>query len=154
MKPLALLVEDRFEIADTWKKYLEPLDINSCHVTNLEDAFVILQKIPPPDIVLLDLNLGEYSAASYTVAQIAKIKSYNPDMLLIVISGVLTPDLIQVAVAQGANNIKEKIDMSQQVRLWQAIEESIEKASTTTKTVFGHPMKLLEALSRHSMLMI
>lgn len=148
MTPIALIVEDRPEIAAIWGKYLEPLEISIIHAMTLDEAYVVLKKIPPPDLVLLDLNLNEVQNADYTVRQIAHIKTFNPNMVVIVISGMLTPELTKIAGEQGASAIRSKIEMQNQVDLWDAIQESLNNAPQLAKGIFAHPLNLLEKLSQ------
>lgn len=147
-RPIALIVEDRPEIAKLWQLNLEPLQIESVHVTNLADAYLILERIPPPDLVLLDLNLGPTERAEYTVSQISKMKSYNPSMVVIVISGVLTEEIAQMAVANGAQGVRQKVDMRHQVDLWMEIESSLAKVPTNARLIFDHSLELLEQLTK------
>jgi DNA-binding NtrC family response regulator len=146
--PLALIVEDRPEIARMWRGNLDRLEINSIHVTNLTNAFHELDKIPPPDMVLLDLNLNIEEDANYTVTQIKEMKKRNPDLIVIIISGVLTPELTELAIRQGADGIREKLELRRQEDFWAAIKESLGKAPTKAKHAFTHPLEILEALSK------
>lgn len=148
MTPLALLIEDRPEIAIMWTEYLAPLNVTVVHVTTLKEAFTILAQIPPPDLIILDLNLGPDSPAETTVRQIEKMKSFNPDVVVIVISGMLTPELIALAGLQGAHTIQSKVEMARQVDLWRAIEVSLAKAPQKARNLFQHSLSILETLNR------
>ncbi len=148
MKPLILIVEDRPEIATSWSICLRPLDVDIVIATNLLDAFVIITKIPPPDLVLLDLNLSAKETPEFTITQIEKMKQYNQNLVVIVVSGFLSPNLITLAASAGAHAIKEKLDMSRQVDMWHAIEESLANAPAKARNIFEHPLKLLENLTK------
>lgn len=148
MTPLVLIVEDRPEIANLWATHLEPLKVNVLQASNLTEAYAILGRVPPPDLVLLDLNLNHEERADFTVRQINHIKQFNPDMVLIVISGLLTPDIAKVAIEQGANGLANKIDMQRQVDLWREIQHSLANAPAKAKSLFGHAQDLLETISQ------
>lgn len=144
----ALIVEDRPEVAIMYKRSLQELDYEVHIAFDLQSAFVVLGKTPPPDVVLLDLNLNEKENAQYTVHQVSRIRAYNPDMVLVVISGVLTPELVATAISQGADQVKEKLDMLKQVDLWKAIEDSYTKAPQSIKEKMSHQLELLQRFAR------
>lgn len=146
-QPIALIVEDRPEIARIWGMHLEKLDIKTAYAATWDAAQAALKRIPPPDLVLLDLNLSTEHNAPFIVQQISFMKSYNPDMIVIVISGVLTPELAQIAVSQGANAVREKMDMQAQRDLWGAIEESLSAAPQQARGIFAHPLELITQLA-------
>lgn len=152
MKARALIIEDRSEIADLYALALEKIDLEVFIAFNLADAYEILSRIPPPDIVFLDLGLSLKENAEFTVRQIAFIKSFNPDMTVIVVSGLLTPDLIEIATLQGAATVKEKLNMTQQVDTWRTVDEALVKATEAAKGRLAGPMALLRQLA-HSMKM-
>lgn len=144
-----LIIEDRPEIAILYKRALLAIDYEVHVAFDLQSGYVILRKVPPPDLVLLDLNLSAKENANHTVQQISYIKSFNPDMILLVISGVLTPELIATALEQGADNIKEKLDMLSQVDLWKTIQASLDQAPTSVKEKMSHQVELLKKFARH-----
>lgn len=144
----ALLVEDRPEIAKLWSACLSTMNFKITLACNLSEAFVTLQKIPPPDLVLLDLNLNETETAEFTVTQIPLMKQFNPELVVIVISGVLTPELIAESTKQGAHAVRDKFEMTRQVDFWNAIVESLDNAPKKAKNLFEHPLNLLETLSQ------
>lgn len=145
--PLVLIVEDREEIAQLWTKSLSPLCFDLVWAKDMNEAFNRLRNIPPPDMVLLDLNLGPDQTAPRTVSQIAEIRSFNPNMVLLVISGVLDPNIINTAFAQGADSVREKIDMGRQVELWKEIDASLKRVPDKARSVFAHTMTLLETIT-------
>lgn len=134
MKPRALIVEDRAEVARMYATALEVAGFEVFLAKNLSEAFVCLMQPPAPDVVLLDLNLSETETAQFTVTKIPDIKQYNPNMAIIVVSGVLTPDLIKLATLQGATDTREKLDMTNQVTIWRVVSEALEKAPQDMKS--------------------
>lgn len=149
MKPRALVVEDRPEVAATYARALDKADFEVFIAFNLSQAYEVLAQIPPPDVVFLDLNLNETENAEYTVRQIKKIKSYNPNMVVIVISGILTPELHGIAISQGASACKEKLDMVHQVDLWRTVEEALDKAPEVVQGKLQTPMELMRQLAKN-----
>lgn len=146
MNQRALIIEDRPEIAILYGRSLDALEFQISYASNLRDAYEILSQQPPPDLVFLDLNLSVAENAEYTVNQISRIKTYNPDMVVVVISGVLTPNLINIALQQGANATKEKMDMNTQVEVWKTIETCFENVPATAKDRLTQPIEILKRL--------
>lgn len=150
MKPRALIIEDRKEMVKMYRKVLEQLGFEVFDADCLDPkAYQVLSLIPPPDLVFLDLNLNEKENAAYVVRQIARIRTYNPDMRVIVISGVLTEEYIKLATMQGAVAVTEKIDMGVQLTMWQTIQKALNTAPQTTKERLKQPIELLHKLTQH-----
>lgn len=150
MKPRALIIEDRAEMVIMYRRVLEKLGFEVFDADCLDPkAYQILSLIPPPDLVFLDLNLNEKEHAAYVVRQIARIRTYNPDMRVIVISGVLTEEYIELATLQGAVAVREKMDMGVQLSLWRTIEKALNTAPTSAKERLAQPLELLHKLTRH-----
>lgn len=145
MKPRALIIEDRPEVALAYNRALVAAGFDVSEALNLTDAYKVLAEPPPPDVVFLDLNLNERETANFTVMQIPKIKSYNPNMSVIVISGLLTPELIKLASLQGAAETKEKLDMKSQVDMWRVLSECLEKSPPDMKSRLEHTLSFLKS---------
>lgn len=144
----ALIIEDRPEVAIMYKRALLALDYEVHIAFDLRSAYCVLGKVPPPDTVLLDLNLSTKENAQHTVQQIAYIKSFNSEMVLVVVSGVLTPELIKIAIEQGADDVREKLDMLSQVDLWRIIQNSYSKVPQTVQEKMAHQIELLKSFSK------
>jgi DNA-binding NarL/FixJ family response regulator len=94
-----LIVEDDPGMGILLRKYLEGLPD-----TDIE----IVEDLPPPDIVTLDLLLPD-SAAEQTLAEIAQFKKANPDGCLVVMTGISTdPAIKDKSFAAGADGFITK----------------------------------------------
>lgn len=90
---------------------------------NLEDALVQMHKLPPPDLVLLDLFLphhDRHSTAEETLRHVQAFKNINPEAVVIVITGSNEERLEKIALEMGADSFLRKQNMATQKRLFQA----------------------------------
>ena len=144
MKPIALIVEDRPEMARLWETNLHPLDLDIRVADSLERALSIMGGVPPPDLLLLDLRLTDSDEVN-TVAHIQKFKKLNPLVIIIVISGFATPDIATAAIAQGASSVINKLEMQKQVTLWREIEAALDQIpqDSAAHKIFGYTSALL-----------
>lgn len=143
MKARALIIEDRPEVTELFRRALEKLDLEIFTAASLVCAEPYLKQQPPPDLVLLDLNLNEKEVAAYTITKIPWIKEFNPDMMLLVVSGFLTPELVEAALTKGAALAIGKLDLQKQVDLWRAIEACLSKVPVAARERLAHPVELL-----------
>lgn len=153
-KPRALIIEDQVEIATMYRIALEAANFETFAALSLVEAFELLKGRRPPDVVFLDLNLNEEEKAHYVVQQIQAIKAYNRNMVLIVISGVLTPDLIEIASLQGADHTKEKMDMVHQVDIWNMMAHALEKTAPDIQSRLETTLGFLKAAAKKLSLLI
>lgn len=102
-----LIVEDDELMAELIRRYLEPVADEVVVAFNLTDAMKEVVKVPPFDLVTLDLNLPE-SHGLETLRYIDQIKAANPDSLVIVISGTVTADAHEKVLAAGADAFLHK----------------------------------------------
>lgn len=120
-----LIVEDEVTIARFLTEILRPIASEISVAYTWREAKEALARIPPPDVVTLDLSLPD-SAIGDTIRQIATIKIINPLATVIVVSGVASPAYI-AASEQSADAFLEKRDALKGMNLLSAIKASFEK---------------------------
>lgn len=141
-----LIVEDNQLIVEIWTKSLKPLGFEIWTCDNLVDAKRLCNKIPPPDLMLLDLRLVDAHDID-TIQAIKEFKNANPDLIVIVISGYLNPDLIELAMKQGADDVKEKNVMVNRQNLWKMIQTVLSKAPKNPTKQMKFTADLIEKLA-------
>lgn len=104
-----LIVEDDPGIGILLRKYLEGIPDTVIEVVEDLEAFrEAYHRIPPPDIVTLDLLLPD-SAAENTLSEIAAFKQANPDGCLVVMTGISTdPTIKDRSFSSGADGFITK----------------------------------------------
>ncbi len=119
---IALIVEDEPSVMGLWRKFLQPVahEIRECQT--LSDAIELMRKIPPPDLVLLDLRLPDSMEAAATLARIPEFRAMNPKSIIMVITGALDASLPKIASEVGADAFLEKASVNGQTKLLQSIQ--------------------------------
>lgn len=143
---ICLIVEDSIVVVEVWKEALKPLQLEIWHCDNLVEAKLLCQKIPPPDLMLLDLRLIDAHDID-TVRAIKDFKIFNPKLIILVLSGYLNPDLIELALKQGATDIEEKSKVMRRQDLWTSIQKALAKAPQDSRQRMKFTADLIEKLS-------
>lgn len=130
-----------------WERSLEPLGFDIRKAANLADAKIQAKRIPPSDLILLDLRLPDSNDAS-TIASIEELKALNPDCVVLVISGFLTPDLSKLAIEQGAASAIEKLSVTRAADLWEHFKRAIGNKGNGVQKRLACTMDLIERLSK------
>lgn len=146
MSAHALIVEDRPEVAQIWQRALENLGMTVKWASTLAGAKQLSKEIPPPDLILLDLGLTD-SPSKDTVEAIDELKQGNPNVVVLILSGLLTPELVASALAKGAHVAIEKLEIQQQQDLWNAILVAKEKASSEGQNALKSTSELIKKLT-------
>lgn len=146
-KPVALLIEDNEGVATIWRNSLLPLDMEIRWSASLADGIALCRKIPPPCLILLDLRL-EDSDAIHTIKAIATLQNIAPNAMIMVISGFITPELGQLAIANGAHAVHEKLSMQRYQDLWNSIQVALNKAPTNVQTALSYTNNLIKQLTQ------
>lgn len=145
-KNLALIVEDQESIAMLWQRNLEKLHMTVKWAMSMADAKRIAAEIPPPDLILLDLKLGD-SKAEQTLHAIDYFKEKNPDVVIIVLSGFITPDIAALAAEKGAHGVQEKLNIHSGRVLLQEIEKATASASPKAQVKMKQQRSLISELT-------
>lgn len=148
IKPVALLVEDRPEVAAIWARYLANLKMEVKWATSMAQAIEMSDEIPPPSLLLLDLVLPDSREAEATLINMKRLTRGNPDCAIIVISGFVTPEIASLAIMQGAHRVMEKLDVSRAQDLWLAINSTIAKGPKGFQACLENTRTLIDKLMR------
>lgn len=98
---------------------------------NIPDAFEQMRRLPPPDLVLLDLIFPgpeHPSSAEETLRHIGLLKQVNPNAVVVVITGSSEERLQQLALEMGADSFLHKRDMASQKRLMEACMPAFQRS--------------------------
>lgn len=144
----ALIVEDRPEMANMWENAIRQLDPSILiHKTDtLAHAKILCRAIPPPNLLFLDLGLPD-SDHVQTADAIPEFAIINPDMVVMVISGLITADTLDDIISKGAHAAREKIDMRKQVDLWRMVDEALKKGPPIARDALGPFSGLISRLA-------
>lgn len=97
-----LIVEDEEADADMLMRFLTPYASSFRVVKTLAEAFTLCQNPRQFTVGILDLTLAD-SSWKETLNSIREIRRLQPDMRLIVCSGMPVPELREQAITAGAD---------------------------------------------------
>lgn len=143
-----LIVEDRPEISLIWKKHLKAKIGNQADIREartLADGISLSKKIPPPDLILLDLGLTD-SNPIQTIAQQHILKASNPNVVLITITGLVTPELAEMTIENGAHAVAHKLNIQCSSDLWDVIQSAVDKAPPNAQKAIVHTSEIIARL--------
>lgn len=142
-----LIVEDREEVRALWRRFAQPIASEVLEAEDLASAMELMRKIPPPDLVLLDLNLPD-SKDRDTLNSIERFRALNPRCLVVVLTGIPDASLAELSIRCGADAFAEKADVATQTDLWRAVVRAITRPNANRKEPpFEKPLALLEMMS-------
>lgn len=141
---IVLIVEDEPSLAYAWRLAMEPVACELRMACDMREAIEQMRKLPPPDLVLLDLRLPG-SSAEATVERIRDLKAINEEAVVIVITGAVEDNLPMLARHFGADAFEHKRDIVTQGRLLTAVKNALSKH--TDVPIFAEKLKLFEGLS-------
>lgn len=145
-----LIIEDRPEIRYIWKKYLSdlPIRVDIREAPTLREGVLLSRKIPPPDLILLDLRLEDSHTPENTIANQELLKSCNPNVVLVTISGYITPEIAELTVAKGAHGFIRKQEIERSSHLWEAIQAAISRAPAGAQKAMCHTSDIICQLTK------
>lgn len=93
---------------------------------NLREALEQMRRIPPPDLVVLDLIFvgPEAASAEDSLRHIKLLKDINQNTVVLVMTGVSESAMKEKAMASGADHFATKQDTATQERLFYACKEA------------------------------
>lgn len=141
-----LIVEDDPGVTRLWERALAPIDAEVRSAITIPDALEQMRKIPPPDIVLLDLRLPG-SSATNTLEHISELRKVNPKVLVVVLTGMNDHALPRMAEAMGADGFGTKWEIDTQRKLLGLVSDSLARRTVSRKPVFENSLEVLERLS-------
>ena len=102
-KAKILVVDDEKEICEITKNFLDRRNYSCFTATTEKDALELVKK-ESPELVILDVRLGESSGLDV----LSKIKSLNTNTEVIMITGLGDEETMQQAKSLGANDFITK----------------------------------------------
>lgn len=122
-----LIVDDHKDLAEIWKAFLAPLHAQIEVALTMYEAMEAMRKIPPPDLVFLDLLLPDTRDAEATLSQIQAIKEKNENAVVIVVTGKISESLPVIAKAMGADSFQFKLQIDSQTALFRVVKSALER---------------------------
>jgi CheY-like chemotaxis protein len=141
-------VEDESELTSLWVRFLEPLHCTVDVAHTMQEAFEQMKRVPPPDLVFLDLRLPDSQHDDQTLAQIELLKKIHPGALVVVATGYATDRVKELAIKLGADGFQSKIDMNSQTGLWRVIKHLFEHHTPGTREAIERQVEIQELLSK------
>lgn len=143
-----LIVEDEETVANIWQRFLAPLSDDIRIAPTLNEAFKQMARLPPPDLILLDLRLPGSESAEGTLQNIRKLKAVNPEAVVLVLTGATDAHLPILAVQLGADGFKQKTSVAGQEGLLRTIQGILQKrASSPDVPAYARSLELYERLT-------
>lgn len=144
-----LIVEDKPEVSELWRRLLAPIDADIREATTLPAALEMMRVIPHPELVLLDLRLPG-STVQNTLDHIKSLKEINPKAVVVILTGasyLLQKPLAEIAREFGADGAAIKTEAHTQTALLSIIKHSLNRRRASGVPVFEESLSLLEKLS-------
>lgn len=133
-----LVVEDDKLMGELLERMLEPLGVKVILVKELSLGFIEMTRVPPPDLIILDLGLPD-SQSPDTVNRIPEIQKLNPNAPIIVLTGNTEEKIEQAARALKVDEYIIKPHMNRQAdtyqALWKVIHARMAKGQTMNEAV-------------------
>jgi CheY-like chemotaxis protein len=143
---IILIVEDDPIMCERIQSWLKPLGTSLIIVHTLQDAFVAMEAIPPPQFIFLDLNLPD-SQREKTVNAITIFRSYNPKCSIGVLTGLRDDKIQQMATTLGAA-FRDKTEVRSQEEAWKLIEEMVHVAELNGLQPYEATTKILARINQ------
>lgn len=137
---IALIIEDDPVVRGLWVRFLTPVAAEIRHSDNLEEAIELMRRIPPPDLVLLDLRLPDSTKAEATLARIPEFKRMNPKAVIMVITGAMDSNLPSLATQSGVDAFIDKGSVTGQTKLLQSIQEACAGSTIEERMAIIHKL--------------
>lgn len=143
-----MVVEDEPSIAGLWARYLRPLadGVDIRMAGDLADALRQMAKLPPPDLVLLDLKMPGTTPEN-TLRHIADLREHNPNAVVLVITGVPDETLPEMSRRMGANDFAQKTAVNTQDALLAAIRRCYARLAVPDEPAFARSLEILTKLN-------
>ncbi|MDD5513420.1 MAG: response regulator [Candidatus Omnitrophica bacterium] len=101
--PKILIVDDEKEICEVTKNFLGRRNYD-CYTANSGKEALEMAKQVRPELVLLDVRLGEVSGLEI----LPQIKALNQDTKVVMVTGLADAESVKEAKAQGALDVLAK----------------------------------------------
>lgn len=110
MKVSFLVIDDDVAFAEIMRRTLE-MDVSEAVTVaySFEQGMEMLRSVPPPDVILMDLALGD-STSEHTQSKIPEIRAINESSVIIIVTGAIWVDEKSLLDA-GADAVWPKQDL-------------------------------------------
>lgn len=143
-----LLIEDNEGMRVVLRRYLDPLAVPIEEAKTLAEGLEIMRKIPPPDLVFLDLWLPDTVNAEATLRDgLGAIRSINPNAVVVVMTGDSADSIARAAVEFGADAFRHKLQMDSQAVLWGVVKSALEGRRDSGKGLVQAGQRMIEQLA-------
>jgi CheY-like chemotaxis protein len=146
-----LIVEDEAAVVDLYVRLLKDIAREIRVATCIAEIREQLKRLPPPDVVILDLVLKGpkgHSDALTTLEEIKAIQAANPDAVVLVISGNTNPEVVKKALELGVDQIvQDKTSVHTKEALCQEILTGFQHHGNT-RTQSNNAIRLIEMLTK------
>lgn len=122
-----LLIDDEPNMRIMWARMLAPLGAELRTAGSVEEAIAQMSRVPPPDLVLLDLKLAPYSA-EHSIAAIKQLREFNPKLVVIVISGMSEEEIVETIKGAQVEKWMTKTDSMTQQRLLTVVLSELDRS--------------------------
>lgn len=120
-----LIVDDDKNMVSMLERFIEPLGVSVRVAYGVDEAIVQMSKEPHPDVVLLDLILPPHHAKQ-TLEAVDSLKKFNPELRVIIVSGLDKDTIIDLVRAIKVDGIVEKGNGFNQTNLLRAMMGAME----------------------------
>ncbi len=146
---IVLIVEDDLGMTQLWSRFLIGISSEVRIAHTIEDAVALMQTVPHPELILLDLRLPGHEAKE-TLSYVNVFKKINPSAIVIALTGSADESLVELANTFGADAFAFKQNEGRSQRgLLGVIRDSIQKRnSDRDKPIFERSLLVLETLSQ------
>lgn len=121
-----LVIEDDPGMRFLLEKMLSNLGVRILLAKTFGEAISAMNASPKPDFICLDLKLPDSPDSHQTLQSIKDLRSFNPTIPILVLTGDTEDKLEQVSKTAGAEAFRLKTDLASQLDLWMAIKECID----------------------------
>lgn len=142
-----LIIDDHYELADLWRTFFAPLNVPVEIAGTMEEGIAAMRKVPPPDLIFLDLWLPDTDSAEATLRNIVTLRKYNPNAVVVVVSGMTGDGIAKMALVMGADEFFHKLQMDSQVSLFRAVKSVLEKRRDSGQKTAEAGLLMIEALT-------
>ncbi len=140
-----LIVEDDPVMSEMLKGILIAIGDEVFVSHTIEDAGLQMLRIPPPDIIFLDLIVPPFTAEE-TLSKISTLRKPNPKALIIVLTGSMQEKIEQASFASGADAFLHKNDMRKQSDVWRALKAAIDRRVSAGEQIFEATAEVLKTM--------
>lgn len=144
---IVLIVEDQESVSRIYQGFVQSLATEIRVAYDIKTALALMRKEPNPELVLLDLRLPD-SDQDETLSHVKDLRAINPEVVILVISGLHNRNLGKLSIDAGADAFREKLEITTQTNLFRAIFETLDARIRSGIPAFQASSRLVEFLGQ------